>query len=374
MNIFQIMGCTSDQYASLETYLVLKAKLCKQRGDTLIIGYNNIPESKEFIYDLQSQGARLYKLEAHSLFDFRFFSVFRRIIILNKIDLVHAYFAPTRHYAIIYAWLLGIKKRFRQGANLPLVHFKSRGIQFILFSMNHYLLSLFATKYICRSNAVLKEYRQMGISLNKLRVADGGTDTERYKKRMVNRKELSSLESNIIIGTASRLVKEKGIATLIDAIELLIKKDLKIICVILGDGPEKEALTKRVQEKQLEANVQFLGHRTNLEYYYNMLDIYVSTSVSEGMSNSILEAMACEKAVILSDIEPNKEIIETAKKSKLYVGELFKVGDKNDLVEKIEILLQHKNREFIGENARQLVLKNYDIFSRIAKEFDIYSE
>lgn len=377
MNIFQIMGCTSDQYASLENYLVRKSKICKERGYCFVVAYNNTPKSKDFIKDLKSAGALLYKLEATSFLDFRFFNEFRRIIKKHKINIVHAYFAPTRHYAIIAAWLLGVKKRFRQGANLPLSRNNKTGLSFKLFLFQHCFLSLFATKYICRSKAVKSQYVEMGINSHKLLVADGGTDADRYNKKLADKKKLlifNITNDYLVIGTASRLVKEKGLEILIAAIELLINQNYKIVCFIMGEGPEMENLKALVKEKQLDDSVKFPGHKSDLENYYNLFDIYVSTSFSEGMSNSILEAMACKRPVILSDIEPNKEIFETAAKSNLYVGELFEAGDKKDLAEKIKILIEKEDRRTIGEAARKVIVNNYSIDKRINKEFEIYQE
>jgi glycosyltransferase involved in cell wall biosynthesis len=369
------MGCTSDQYASLESYLVRKARICKGKGYNLIIGYNNVPKSNEFIKDLKSEGAHLYKLEANTFFDLSFCITFSKIVKNHKIDVLHAYFAPTRHYAIIAAWLLGIKKRYRQCANMPLANNRKAGMSFKLFSLKHQLLSWFATKYICRSNAVKHQYEQLGLNSNKLRVADGGTDTERYKRKEINRKDfLPDMYDNYLIGTASRLVKGKGIDILIDAVELLILKGSKIVCLILGDGPERGNLEKTVNEKQLNKYVLFLGHKSNLEDYYNLLDIFISASFSEGMSNSILEALACERPVIVSDIEPNKEIINVAAKSNLYIGEVFRTGNKYDLAEKIELLLSDKNRGSIGEKARTVILNNYSVDERIIKEIEIYQQ
>ena len=92
------------------------------------------------------------------------------------------------------------------------------------------------------------------------------------------------------------------------------------------------------------------------------------------MSNSILEALACERPVIVSDIEPNKEIINVAAKSNLYIGEVFRTGNKYDLAEKIELLLSDKNRGSIGEKARTVILNNYSVDERIIKEIEIYQQ
>ena len=374
MNIFQIMGCTSDQYASLEHYLVLKAKICRENGSGFVVAYNNIPASRDFINDLLNQGAILEKLEANSILNLAFHIKFFRIVKKYKIDVLHAYFAPTRHYAVFLAWLFGVKRRYRQAANLPLSGKRKSGLKFRIFLLRHRILASFASKYICRSVAVRNEYLEMGIKSEKLSVADGGADIEKYKKFEVSKEELLDFYPGVnrmIIGTASRLVKEKGIPTLVESIAKL-KKEFNIVSLILGEGPEMDTLIRVIKNNELKDHVKLLGHKNELEKYYNILDVYVSPSFSEGMSNSVLEAMACEVPVVLSDIEPNKEIIRVAQNQGLYVGELFKVGDPEDLYIKLRSLLEKNNKVEIGKNARKIIADNFSINHRISKEFEIY--
>jgi len=368
------MGCTSDQYASLEHYLVLKAKICRENGSRFIVAYNNVPASQDFINDLVSQGAVLLRLEANSILNIAFFIKFIGIVKKYKIDILHAYFAPTRHYAVVSAWLCGVKKRYRQAANLPLSGKCKSGLKYKLFLLRHRILASFATKYICRSVAVRNEYLEIGIKPEKLSVADGGADIEKYRKLDVSKEGLLDFDTDaktIIIGTASRLVKGKGIPTLIESISRL-KNRFDIICLILGDGPEMSTLARIIKDNDLINYVKLLGHKNELEMYYNLLDVYVSPSFSEGMSNSVLEAMACEVPVVLSDIEPNKEIIRVAQNQNTYVGELFKVGDAEDLYAKLSSLLAKKQKAEIGKNARKIIADNFSIDHRIRKEFGIY--
>jgi glycosyltransferase involved in cell wall biosynthesis len=374
MNILQIMGCTSDQYASLEHYLVLKAKTCRENGSTFVVAYNNVPASQDFINDLRNQGAVLIKLEANSILNIAFYVKFIQILKKYKIDILHAYFAPTRHYAVFSGWLFGVKKRYRQAANLPLSGKCKSGLKYKLFLLRHRILASFATKYICRSDAVRNEYLEIGIKPEKLCVADGGADIEKYRKLEVSKEKLLDFYpgvNRIIIGTASRLVKGKGIPILLESISKL-KNEFDIICLILGDGPEMKALAGIIKDYGLINHVKLLGHKNEMEMYYNILDVYVSPSFSEGMSNSVLEAMACEVPVVLSDIEPNKEIIRVAQNQNLYVGELFKVGDPEDLYSKLASVLEKNQKEEIGKNARKIIADNFSINHRISKEFKIY--
>lgn len=371
-SIFQVMGCTSDQYASMERYLVKKAEICRQNGIRFFVAYNNVPKCQEFIYDLGQQGASLFKLECKSIFDIRFYIEFSKIIKEYNIGTVHAYFAPTRHYAIVFSWLLGVQTRLRQAANLALVGHDKHKFKDKLYFFKQRILSRFATKYVCRSTAVKNEFLEMGLNPSKLIVADGGTDHEFYRgDRLLARGLIESISpKSLIIGTASRLVKDKGINVLIEAIDRL-KEDHDLLCIIIGDGPEKESLLLLAQRLNLTHCIRFLGHKERVLEFYNLMDIYVSSSFSEGMSNSVLEALSCEVPVVLSDIEPNKEIVATAMDKGLYIGELFESGNPSDLAYKIRYVLEEKSKSEIGKNCRDLILQRYSLESRIRKEIEI---
>jgi len=379
MNILQIMGCTSIQYGSMEKYLLEKGKYCNKHKHNFIIIYDNLPESDEFRKDIISNNIELLVKKLNNPLDIKYYHWLYKIFKKYKIDIIHCYFAPTRHYAIFFSWLIGVKKRFRQAANLPLHGFRRNSnlnsIKFYRFKLIHRILSLFANKYICRSKSVKQEYIKIGLKSDKLKIADGGTDIEKYKKlKNININQYPNKNLNnfkIMIGTASRIVKTKGINVIIQSVRILKTKGIDIILLIAGTGPEKDKLLKMIKDYNLENRVYFLGHKKDLIIFYNIIDIYISSSYSEGMSNSVLEAMACETPVILSNIDPNMEIVNKAKTMNIEIGYSFSCGDPKDLSRNILTLINNNLRK-IGNNSRKVVKNYFSLNSRIEKEINIY--
>jgi glycosyltransferase involved in cell wall biosynthesis len=118
--------------------------------------------------------------------------------------------------------------------------------------------------------------------------------------------------------------------------------------IMLGDGKLREECQKYSNE-----NVLILGEVSNVNDYLNISDIFISASKSEGLPNAVLEAMAAQVMVILSDISPHKEIIEEETKS----GILFNL-EKNELVN----ILNNINKldlESRGKKCREIVEKNF---------------
>ena len=140
----------------------------------------------------------------------------------------------------------------------------------------------------------------------------------------------------------------------------------------MGEGPyeEKNKLTALRDELGLSGLVRFAGKVSNVKEYYDISDIFVLPSISEGLSNALLEAMSSGMAVVASNVGGNKEIIEDKKN-----GLLFEVGDKQDLAEKLSVLCNDKSlREELGMNARNKILKDYSIDIVTEKYIRLYNE
>jgi glycosyltransferase involved in cell wall biosynthesis len=381
MNILQVMGCTSDQYASMERYLVRKASLCQKQRSRLHVIYENEPASSAFKEDFERAGGILFRLKCSGPIDIRYYHDLHGIIRNHDIDVVHAYFTPTCHYVMMACLLFGIAKRFRTSANLPYTLFQatSKGIvSDKSFRVRQRLLAMLTKKIICRSKAIMAEFEKLGIDRNKLDVAAGGTDSEFFRmdpdRGMEMRMRLGIPSDAVVIGTACRLVPVKSIPIMIDAFSTLAKRRKNIFYVIAGDGPEREKLAKMIDGNKMNGQIKLAGHQNDIVQCLNAFDLFVLPSYSEGMSNSILEAMACGLPIIASDIGPNREIFDAVKEEGRPVGELFKTGDAADLARKLESMMDTGELELFGANARYVVEKRFSITARLEKEFRVYRE
>ena len=79
--------------------------------------------------------------------------------------------------------------------------------------------------------------------------------------------------------------------------------DVEFRMAILGDGPDREALQKQIEESNLQDTVRLTGFQNNAIAWYRSADVFVLPSLIEGMPNVLLEAMACGTAVISTDCQ-----------------------------------------------------------------------
>ena len=104
--------------------------------------------------------------------------------------------------------------------------------------------------------------------------------------------------------TVARLVPQKGIDVLIRALAQTVGAARDWTLTLVGDGPEREALERQVQQAGLQEQVQFLGFRSDPQTFLLQAGVFVLPSRFEGMPNALLEAMAAGLAVVVTDASP----------------------------------------------------------------------
>ena len=201
-----------------------------------------------------------------------------------------------------------------------------------------------------------------GVNLTKILDSDSLKLSESYYEKL--KKKLKIKPEDKIVITTSRLVKKNGIEDLIKAISIL-PKDIK--CLIAGDGPDRTKLENLAKQLKVEDRIFFLGQINHSEVfkYLKISDVFVRPSLSEGLGNSFLEAMAVGIPVIGTPVGGIPDFLKDGK-----TGFFCKVRDSFSIAEKIaKILKDEKLKNRLCENAKELVFKNYN-WDNIAKQMD----
>jgi sugar transferase (PEP-CTERM/EpsH1 system associated) len=151
-----------------------------------------------------------------------------------------------------------------------------------------------------------------GFPLDRIAVIRNGVDLSRFQScdRADARRALGLPEHGTIIGTAARLVPVKDHANLLNAFKRLAEDGIEFTGVIAGDGPLRADLEAQAAALGIQSRVRFLGHIAAIERVYASLDVFVLCSRSEGLSNTILEAMAARVAVVATRVGGADELVE----------------------------------------------------------------
>lgn len=180
---------------------------------------------------------------------------------------------------------------------------KSRMISFINDTLMRY-----AFKRVVTVSVELGErLRSRGIPGNRLACIHNGIYLPDYTTGKKN------ASGGFVVGSAGRLVSVKDFPLMLDTAATILKDMPSTRFIIAGDGPEKEALKKKAAALGIAGSVEFTGHIDDLETFYKRIDIYVNTSVHEGIPMTILEAMSWGIPVVAPKVGGIPEIITEGK-------------------------------------------------------------
>ena len=219
-----------------------------------------------------------------------------------------------------------------------------------------------ADVFIAISQEIKDELIDYGISKDKIINIPNGVDSTKYYPVSKNRKnELRKINNlnndSIIILYAGALNRRKGTYDLLEAIKQLDQTLYETVEIVLC-GPDHEDIYKNyIVNKDYPVQITYKGSVKNLDEYYQMSDIFVLPSYSEGLPNVLLEAAMCGLAVVASDIGGNRDVISSSK-----LGILYPVGNVMKLSEAIQELLNNsKIRIDFSNSIYEMALKKFSL-------------
>lgn len=151
----------------------------------------------------------------------------------------------------------------------------------------------------------------VGVPRRRVTVIRNGVDLLRFGDTNVRdaRLALGLPPQGLVLGTVGRLVEVKDHALLLDAVAVLVRNGVSCTVVIAGEGPLRSSLDARIRERGLADTVRLVGHRADIQNVFGALDLFVLPSRSEGMSNTILEAMASGLPVVATNVGGADEMV-----------------------------------------------------------------
>ncbi|MGB2806277.1 MAG: glycosyltransferase [Sedimentisphaerales bacterium] len=289
---------------------------------------------------------------------FRFTILCKLVQILKNhdVDVLHCH----AHKATVYGTIAAIF------AHTPVVishvHGLNRSRNFRRKLVNFLLLRK-VNRIIPVANSVKKDVLKSNwfLSAKKLSVLENSIDYKRFADVVVSKQEAKRMLGmpldTFIFGTIGRLAPTKGLPYLIQAFSKVKEQIPSAHLVMLGDGGLKPELEKLVAEMPCCDSVHFLGYRTNIEALLRGLDVFVLSSVAEGMPRVILEAMAAGTPCIATAVGGIPEIFNNDENA----GFLVQPKDSDALARAMIRIATMTKRELdtlIG-NAQNRVLEFY---------------
>ena len=165
--------------------------------------------------------------------------------------------------------------------------------------------------FICVSDAIRRMLIGDGVPPSRIVTIHEGIDLGRVAAAPPAdlHAELWLPHNSPIVGNVAALVPHKGQRYLIDAAALVVKKVPDARFVIAGEGELRAALERQIKERRLEKHVFLTGFRPDILSVHKAFDVFVMSSVTEGLGTSLLDAMACEKPIVATAAGGMPEVI-----------------------------------------------------------------
>ena len=172
------------------------------------------------------------------------------------------------------------------------------------------------------------------------------------------------------IGIVARLSAEKDHQTLLSACKLLADHSSGFHLEIIGDGPLRGTLEKTVRTLGLDKHVSFAGMRHDVPELLRQLDIFVLSSTTEGISLTLLEAMATTLPVVATNVGGNPEVIIDGE-----TGFIVPPQNPGVMANKLLLLINDVNlRRQMGNKGRERVVAQFSIKETALKYEKLYRE
>ncbi len=335
---------------------------------------NLLPSEKQ---TLPSGAVSVTRFGAHKRVDDTLVDWFELIVEEHKrepFDLIHAYFLPQAGFVAAYAG---------KYLNIPsVVSIRGNDIERAAFDpskFSHVMYALQNASAVTTNASELAKKAKAFID-REVNLIPNGVDIELFKpmERNSGLSEVLGLEEGkkkeerrMVIGFAGELREKKGLETLLRAYAQVNKKQPAVL-LIVGEvrAGEDKKLFDEIKASIPDSQIIVTGivaHK-DLPAYYALMDVFVHPSLRDGMPNAILEAMACEKAVIATPVGGAIDVIEDGKN-----GRFVPLNDADKLAETIlQLLSQPENRQTMSKSARETVLRQFTLEKELQANLKIY--
>jgi len=295
-------------------------------------------------------------------FDTRLFIRLYKILRENKIDIIH-----SQNGCSIYSALAGKLAQVKGIVHTDhgrLVPDKKSAI------LEDRISSLFFKRFVAVSEH-LHGYLANVVKINKKKLMTiiNGVDTDRFRplepeQRRELRNKLCLSDNDKIIGTVCRLDPIKNLEFLIRNMQSICEALPECKLLIVGDGPTREHLIGFAKSSGVASKVMFLGTRNNVEELLGTFDLYACTSLSEGTSMTILEAMSCGLPIVASAVGGNPALVDESN------GSVFSPNNTEQFVKYIIRIINNPSRlKELGVNSRSKVESEFS-FNRVVKQYE----
>lgn len=334
----------------------------------------SLKDSTDFKDRLTRNDVAIYQLNKKEGQDWGSFIRLYKLLKQIKPTIVHTRNLATIEYQLP-AWLAGVKRRVHGEHGWDVFDPDGSNIK---YQWVRRLIKPLIQRFIPLSKH-LESYltEKIKVSPEKITRICNGVDTGIFFSLTGHKAPLfdcpfSFSQDHVVVGTVGRMHGVKDQLTLVKAFIWICEHNPelkhKLRLLIAGDGPLKVQAINLLEENQLINHFWLPGERNDVAEIMRRLDMFILPSLAEGISNTILEAMATGLPVIATDVGGNPELVIDGKTGSLITA--------NDVVLMAEKILDYVNnpekRHQHGQNAHQRVLQEFSLTAMVGQYKAVY--
>nr|WP_319400466.1 glycosyltransferase [uncultured Carboxylicivirga sp.] len=237
--------------------------------------------------------------------------------------------------------------------------YSRQGVQLLNGSIKYkYTFAPFCDGIITNTTSIKREYDSYGWwNGSFVKVIHNGVEMKTNSESFDYSQYINSeLGKPFIILSSGRLSKQKGFKYLIEAAKEVIDKKPNVYFFIAGEGKLKNELQEQINDNNIANNVFLLGFKTNVASLLNGADLFVLSSLFEGMPNALMEAMAVGKPVISTNVNGVTELMQNGKH-----GLIIEAANSNAISSSIIKMIEEKNYCEMGIEGKKHVADHFSV-------------
>ena len=363
MEKFRILHTESSQGLGGQEYRVLsEVREMSRRGHQVVIA---APENSQLVRLAKQEDILCEAIRVGICGWGRLMPIFLKLIAKHQVQIIHTHGSQD-------SWMAALAGRV--SFCRPVIVRTRHKSTLVSDSLRHALLYRLLPHAVTTTGEAVRQQliNHNHLDPNAVFSIPTGVDIQRFHPGVSNEETKQALGiqvGQLVVGTVSFLRPEKGMEVLIEAMSLLKKDFPQVCCLIVGAGQERQTLLELICQRQLEETVILAGFREDIPELLRIMDVFVLPSLEEGMPQSLLQALATERAVVASSVGGVPEVIQHGQ-----TGLLVPPRDPIALAHQVaELLREPAKGKTMGKAGRQVIAHHYSVDSMLTKTEELYA-
>jgi len=314
--------------------------------------------------EIRKQGIRVYVVEEHNKSFFNILMDIRNIIKKLSPDVLHSHRYKENIIAFLISRSIRGLKLIATQHGLPEVNRGSTSLKHRMISRwNLFMLSKYFYRVVVVSQDIKELFeKKIKFDYKKISIIHNGIMITDIPPKLDNR-------GTFVIGSAGRVFPVKDYPFMVEIANEVLKKTKDISFQLAGDGPDRPRLEALIKRYGIDRQFVLKGHLSDMSEFYKGLNLYLNTSIHEGIPMSILEAMAHGLPVIAQNVGGLHEIVDDG-----IQGYLVNEKDPGAFADKC--ILLYKNKVLwkkMSQAAREKVARNFSVPNMAQQYHNLYT-